>query len=174
MATQSRTPSAPNPLLPLRGCGRAICLNCLGRRVIADGSRSKLVEQDDLAGVTGPSPVKLQLGGINLGRLAVNIKCRLLRRDRGPDVRQPAKSMQWLRTARRVLPAGEIIEMAVTSLAACARIDLWSRRRGLKSGHSWLPGGDKGDIAPEQANLADRSLCARFNRFGGHVEKAKR
>src|SRR5262245_33531591 len=104
MATQSRTPSAPNPLLPLRGCGPAICLNCLGRRVIADGSHSKLVEQHELAGVTsGPSPAKLQLGGINLGRLAVNIKCRLLRRDRGPDLRQPAKSMQWLRTARRIL-----------------------------------------------------------------------
>src|SRR5215510_13211501 len=174
MATQSRTPPAMNPRLPLRGCRRAIWLDFLGRRVSADGSLSALVEQDGRTAVTSdPAQAKLLLGGINLGRLAVNIKCRLLRRDRGPDLRQPMTSMQWLRTVRWILPAGEIIEMAVASRASFAGIDLW--RRGLEPGHSWLPGGNKGVIdRPEQANPAEESLCAMLNRFGGHVEKAKR
>jgi len=160
MATQSKTPPAMNPWLPLRGCGRAIWLDFLGRRVIVDGSLSALVEQDGRTGVTSdPAQAKLLLGGIDLGRLAVNIKCRLLRRDRGPDLGQPVISMQWLLSVRRILPAGEIIEMAVASPASFAGIDLSSRRRGLEPGHTWLPGGNKGVIDRPRAGKSCRGIA---------------
>ena len=79
----------------------------LSRRVIADGSLCKHIEQD---GLTGVSTAKLQLGGSPLGRKGAYGECRLPRCDRGCRSKAAARCNG---REPSVLPAGEITEMAV-------------------------------------------------------------